>query len=466
MAMTEWTPDLTGREGPRYRAIADALADDIAAGRLPARARLPTHRDLAYRLNVSIGSVTRAYAEAERRGLVCGEVGRGTYVREPDRRETPELDHFGLLSNTAEINFAQCLSILRDVDAALAETIAELRAAGRLERLLGYGPHAGLTPHRVAACDWLARQERVAASVDSVLVTVGAHNGLATALSAVVRPGETVAAECLTYHGLKSCAATFGFRLEAIETDAEGLVPAAFEAACRRGPVRALYTIPTIQNPTASILTEGRRHEIVQIARRHGVMIIEDGVFGFLAPEAPPPLQSLAPELVIYVTSLSKSLAAGLRVGFTVVPPPLFSRLEGVLRSFHFAPPTVFSEVAAMWMRDGRADAFAARQREEAAARQRLARARLDPALVRSAPSSQHLWLTLPDGWRREEFVAAAARRGVSVISAGVFAIGQTQAPQAVRVGLCQPPTRDEVVRGVTLLAELLACPDATVSVV
>ena len=79
--MTNWTPDLSGRNGPRYRAIADALAEDVRGGRLAAGTRLPTHRDLAWRLKMTIGTVSRAYAEAERRGLVAGEVGRGTYVR-------------------------------------------------------------------------------------------------------------------------------------------------------------------------------------------------------------------------------------------------------------------------------------------------------------------------------------------------------------------------------------------------
>src|SRR5689334_12218580 len=102
VSMTAWLPDLTQLRGPRYRAIADALAADIATGKLATGSRLPTHRDLAYKLHVTVGTVSRAYAEAERRGLIGGEIGRGTFVRaRPDAGPAS-----APLASDGEIDFA------------------------------------------------------------------------------------------------------------------------------------------------------------------------------------------------------------------------------------------------------------------------------------------------------------------------------------------------------------------------
>lgn len=457
--MTSWTPDLEARDGPRYRAIADALADDVSAGRLTPGVRLPTHRDLAYRLGVTVGTITRAYAEAEKRGLIGGEVGRGTFVLGSPPPEAPDPMGWSPSMDTgAVINMTVVKPEQKDAVQAMASTLAAIAASGQLGSLVTYAPHAGLHAHRAAGAQWLARQHRAVATADSILLTTGAQNGMAVATAAVARPGDVIVTERLTNYGMKALCATLGVHLEGLTMDEHGLLPDAFDQACRRLAPKALYTVPTLHNPTASLMPDARRQEIAAIARRHRVVIIEDDVFGFLTPGVRP-IQAIDPDNTVFITSLSKSVAAGLRVGYLTAPPHLMASLESTVRSLHYSAPALPSEVATRWILDGSADRFAEHQREEDAARQRIARSILPKSAVCGDAASEHLWLVLPEPWRRDDFVAEARRRGVLVINADTFAVGRGPAPHAVRVGLCMPTTRDEVARGVRILADLLNNP-------
>lgn len=457
--MTNWFPDVAGRSGPVYRVIADALADDIQSGRLLPGARLPTHRDLAFHLKVTVGTITRAYAEAERRGLVGGEVGRGTFVlaRGGGAPTRPAMWHPP--AEPSAIDMSRCEPHTLGVDQALAETVAEVLADGRLTPLLNYAPHTGYPSHREAGAEWLTRY-RVRTRPESVMVTVGAQNALAISLAAAARPGDVVVAERLSYYGIKGVTEILGMHLEGLPMDDEGLLPDAFEAACRRLAPKVLYTVPTLQNPTTAIQPPERRHALAEIALRYGVIVVEDDVFGFLVPDVLP-IQTLAPEITLYIASLSKSVAAGLRVGFLVAPPSLMPRLEAASQAMTFASPALMAEIATRWVADGRADAFANAQRAEAQARQALARSILPRHLLAPATWGQHLWMTLPEPWRREEFVSTARRSGVAITGADTFMIGRTSAPHAIRLGLCMPLYREDVQRGLEILARILQGPAA-----
>ncbi len=266
--MTAWLPELARHRGPRYRAIADALAADIASGRLATGARLPTHRDLAYRLHVTVGTVSRAYAEAERRGLIGGEIGRGTFVRartdaSPVAASLPSDDEIDLGINTVSSG---------EEARALAGTLAALARDPALERLLGYGA-AALPEHCAAAARGL-RQLGVDVAAERVVPTAGAQHAIMVALSVLTHPGDTIGCEQLTYTGLKSVTRLLHLRVRGIAMDDEGIRPDALDATCREADLRALYLCPTLQNPTGATQSLERRKEILAIAARHDVRVI------------------------------------------------------------------------------------------------------------------------------------------------------------------------------------------------
>ena len=456
--MTSWLPDLSRRNGPRYRAIAEALAEDVREGRLADGARLPTHRDLAWKLRVTIGTVSRAYAEAERRGLIAGEVGRGTYVRHPNdaARVTPG----DILGEAALADFID-LTINRPTSAgeaaAIAAALQELAAEPDLARLLDYQAPAGSVADRAAGAALLKRCGLVA-TPEQIVVTAGGQHAMACVIGALTQPGDSLAAEALTYPGLRALAGLLQLKLVPIAIDEHGLVPEALEAACRAAPLRALYTMPTLHNPTTVTMPATRRQAISELAERHGLTLIEDDVYGFLLDQPPAPLAHYAPRCGIYLTSTSKSLMPALRVGYVRAPEAHVGPIAAAVRATLYSAPPLMARIVARWVADGTAERLAAEKRAEMRARNRRARQILAGAEVAGDPAAPHLWLSLPETWRADDFAAAARRSGVGIVPAAAFAVTR-QAPNAVRICLGAQSAAEQVERGVARLAALLASP-------
>lgn len=460
--MTEWLPMIEGRSGPRYRAIADALQQDIAEGRILPGVRLPTHRDLAWRLGVTVGTVTRAYVEAERRGLISGEVGRGTFVRPltPDypvrKREDDRPLQAADGKNEPEFidlagNAPPPAPLAREIGAMLAEVATD----PQVDEYLRYRPSNGLAAHREAGARWIATFGHTV-EPDQVVPTHGAQHATLLAAASSLRAGDVLLTEKLTYFGIKSVARVLGLRLHGVEMDAQGLLPEALDLAIRATNAKALYTMPTMQNPTNAILPVERREAVAEICRRHGVVIIEDDIYNFLPDEPMPPLAVFAPERTLYITNLSKSVAPALRVGFLSGPQSLIDAAQTAMRASSIMASPLLQEAAARLINDGTAQKSAELIREEVRARQLIAGRILGDAEMARQPTSMHLWLTLPDPWRREAFAAETSRRNVGVAAADVFSTGRQAMPHAVRVSVSAARSRAQLEMGLSILAELL----------
>ncbi|MFQ5937582.1 MAG: PLP-dependent aminotransferase family protein, partial [Acidiferrobacterales bacterium] len=429
--MTIWQPELSQQGGPRYLAIAETLARDIEARRLQEGTRLPTHRELAEYLGVTVGTVTRAYAEAARRGLIHSTVGRGTFVRTQGEGAGP----FGIYhAEPGLIDLSVNRPSLDYQSKALARTLISVARQPNLEPLANYQSEVGLMPHRQAAVTWVQRRG-LDADAESIIVTSGAQHGLHATLSALTKPGEVILTEALTYPGIKSIAGTLGLRVQGVEMDEQGIIPEALDATCRGTAARVLVCMPTTQNPTTAILPEDRRRQVVEIARAHSLSIVEDDVYSFLIPEAPLPLAAMAPERTYYVTSISKSMAPGLRIGYVVAPERRVASVAAMVRTTVWMACPLMAEVAALWIRDGTGTRLADSQRQEAHVRQAIASRLLGPWPVQTHPDSMHLWLYLPVPWRASDFAAEARTRGVAVVPTEIFAVVRG-APEAVRICL------------------------------
>ena len=462
--MTIWQPDLDRFPGPRYRAIAEALAHDMHAGRLRPGDRLPTHRDLAWHLKVTVGTVSRAYAEAERRGLITGEIGRGTFIR---GKETPAPSAQAAERSaepSALLNLAQNHPIPGDEAALFAETLRAIADEPDIGELLRYQNHTGLPPARAAGAAWLSLTGAPAVA-EQVLVAAGGQHCLATLLGALTNPGDVVATEAMTYPGLKAACQLRQVRLEGIAVDADGILPDAFAAACRQWPIRMLYLTPNISNPLGGVLPLERRQSLVEIARRHDVLIVEDDVYGFLV-DRPLPFAALAPERTFLVTSLSKIAAPGLRIGYILAPADRVDRLALAVRSTIWMVPPLMVEIATRWISGGIAERLAVTKRREAAQRQMLARRVLGPDVM-GHPNAYHLWLPLEERWRASEFVTEARRLGIAVSGANTFTVGRVAPMNGVRVCLGTVADLGTLERALTTLRDLRdAGPDPLMSVV
>ena len=452
--MTIWSPVLSQSAEPKYQALLAALRQDIEAGVLPPGTRLPTQRELANRLGIAIGTVSRAYAVAEQRGLLSGEVGRGTFVRQ--RESGPQEGSNDEGDDPALLDLSKGRLVRDPGDPTLARTLESLSRQPGLDRLVDfYQPAAGMARHRTAGAEWLGR---AGLEVDPgrVAITSGAQHGAATVLAAIARPGDLVLTEEVTYAGIKALASLLHLQLRGLPLDEHGLRPDGFEEACRSLAPRALFCTPTLQNPTGRTMPLHRRQEIAAIAEAHDVAILEDDVNGFLPSDPLPPIAQLSPSHTYYINGTSKSLAPGLRVGYVVAPAHRVDRIAATIRASTWLTAPLLAELVTAWIESGEADKMVEWKRSEIAARHALALEILGPWLPGGVPLSFHLWIPLPEPWRTEAFVAQARAQSVLVTPAEEFMVGREHAPHAVRVCLGATLSRDRLEVGLRRLAELL----------
>ncbi|MEO1090334.1 MAG: PLP-dependent aminotransferase family protein [Pseudomonadota bacterium] len=454
--MTILSADVAARPGPRYRALADAIADAIADGRLAVGTRLPPQRELATTLGVTVGTVGRAYDVAAQRQLVSAQVGRGTFVAEPPEgplthdvmtgREMSPVDPgypaMDLRTNQPVID---CHAEL----AAAASEIADGAADPAL--FLGYPPTVGHRVDLLAGAAWLARHG-VDCDPDDVMVTAGAQGALAVAVTALSRPGDVLLACGLSYPHFHDLGGLLGLRRHAVEADDQGICPDALDVACRDTGGRLLVLNPTLHNPTGGTLTPERRRAIVAVARAHDLILVEDDVYGLLLPDPPEPIRNLAPERTIYLTSISKTLAPGLRLGFLVAPPALRARLVDAQHTMLLGLPPLAARLFRHWLDSGLADRVVDHQRSETEARQVLARRVLGPLAPNARTEGHHLWLRVPGRWRASALVDRLRAADVHVLAGDLFAFGRARVPNAIRLALSGAVDRASLERAMEIL--------------
>jgi DNA-binding transcriptional MocR family regulator len=445
--MTIKLPPRGQRSGPIYQAIADAIGHEVESGRLKPGSRLPTQRVLAKQLGVTLTTVTRAYVEAQRRGLLSGEVGRGTFVR-PTAFEV-EGPEEGVLD--LAVNSLMPLPYMEELADRLSTAIP--RSAGA--RVFAYQPHAGARHNRAAGSAWIG-WAGLDAPIDRVVVTAGGQHAILLSLMAITEPGDEILVEEFTYPGISDLASHLHLRLRTIPIDNEGVIPGALAEACRLRKPAALYCISSFQNPTAAHMSETRRRDVAAVASEHNLTVIEDDVYGYLAPDSKP-LSSFLPESqFFYITSTAKSIAPGIRIGYLLAPSAMIDRLSvAVLRTVVNAPPAM-AEMATSLITDGAAVRIVEWKRKEMSARQEIAVRALSGLSVQTHPQSPHVWVKLPAPWRSEAFVAHARHRGILLSGAESFAVGHETDLQAIRIALGPPATRSALEEGLTDLVRMV----------
>ncbi|MET0741910.1 MAG: PLP-dependent aminotransferase family protein [Microvirga sp.] len=444
----EWKPILARRKGAtKHKVLTERIIADIDAGILPAQARMPTHRDLARRLGVSVQTVSISYKEAERRGYLRGEVGRGTFVRS---RVTERADRFMLDRNPGE---AVDLSIVRAAytqahEDASRSVLMELSRGDNSAFMRPCRPIAGLDRHRSVARAWL-RTLGIDAAEDRILVTNGTAHGLFLAVAAIVQPGEIVLTENLTDHGIIGLANVLGFTLRGLPTDREGVLVEALEDACAAGGVSAIVLVPSLGNPTSHVMGAGRRRAVAEIARRYGVFVVEDEVYKPLLDEPLPSIAAMLPELGFFATSFTKSVMTGLRTGYLVVPPHYSIRVASIMRVTTWSATNLTAELATRWVQDGTAKTLVALQRREAGIRQAIVADILGEHVAQTHPASLCAWLKVPRRWTEEGLVRALAGKNIAVTPSDPFVAGP-QGAGGIRICLGGRLSHDALAEALT----------------
>lgn len=450
--MEMWSPDLSAFPGPKYQAIAAALSRDIETGQLKAGDRLPPQRTLAAALDVDLTTVTKAYNEVRKLGLIEGGGRRGSFVKSAaislfPQAETAVVDTgMNLPPEPRGGSLAQCLR--EGYAAILTSPIAATK--------LQYQPGGGALADRAAATS-LLNSRGLEASEDEVVLAAGSQNALHAIVSTAFQPGDAVALGSHAYPGFIAVARRYGLELAAIDSDAEGLLPDALAKAARKRRIRGLYAVPTNDNPTTATMGEQRRRDLAAVAIAHGIELIEDDAYGMLPSRPLPPLACFAPEQTWHVSSLSKIVSPALRVAYVLAPSARKAwRIAADVHETAIMAPPLNAALVTRWIEDGKLARLVAEVRDEAVERQRLVSRILGDLSYASHPEGYHLWLPVPEGIPAAQIVNTLRPAGLSIVQSDAFAVEPAQSPASLRISIGGSLSQERLARALKMLDVLM----------
>lgn len=460
--MTKWLPTLQKTDRPLYIGIADAIEAGISNGDLPSGAKLPPLRNIAYDIGVTVGTVSRAYALACERGLVSGEVGRGTFVL---GKETPYLPPLSLPQEMVGEALQQrinkpvaSLGYSSAVDIGQSKLIADIAgsiANGHSVKIMDYVRHVP-NEWRQAGQEWLG-DKNWRPNIEDVVPTNGTHAAIVGIISAVTSPGDKIAFEGLTYSAIARAAALLGRRIVTMTSDDFGVIPESFEKICAQQHPKLVYLMPSVQNPTLVKLSTERRKKIAEIAHKYNVYIIEDAIYAPLVEDENLPMAHFAPELTFTVGGLSKSVSAGIRAGWAACPPRYATRIANAHKMVTGGAPYWLTELASKLVLSGEACHIRKLVKEENKKRVDIVRKHLGNHMFASQDTCPYIWLTLPDPWLSGTFKKALEEHQIVVSDEDEFKPARSaNSYHAIRIAFSSPETAEELNAPLKIISALL----------
>ncbi|WP_300061600.1 PLP-dependent aminotransferase family protein [uncultured Roseobacter sp.] len=409
-----------------YARLADRIAARIATGELPIGARLPPQRRFAYEQGIAVSTASRVYEELRNRGLVSGEVGRGTYVANRFAPLDPAVQEPSRAGIDLEIMFRLSAQARGDIAASTAQFFRSELPDWAAAPSSVTGPMGAM---RALAGVMGARGHSV--SPECLLCAGNGKQAISACFSALAPRGGRIAVEALTYPYAIATARLLGIELVPLQLDEEGVMPDALAQTARRG-VDAVYLQPTLQSPLVLTMSQARRAAVADVLRRENLTAIEDRVYGFLRPAVP--LAALAPDHVIQIDSLSKRLMPGLSVGLIAAPDRHHGAVARALRAGGWMASALSVALAQHWIDEGLVARIEVAKRGEAEQMFAIAETALSRLAFTGAPDALHGWIALPPRWRGESFAAACAEVGIAVAPGRAFAVTPGAAPSGVRI--------------------------------
>jgi DNA-binding transcriptional MocR family regulator len=480
------------RKEPLHRQIFDQVVARIETRAFPPGFKLPPSRELARELGTHRNTVARAYTDLEQAGFVSAGVGRGTFVQTLSKNATAaisseqpahgvrELPWTSLLARSARSEVTErAHKHVRSSDRKDVVNLARMQPSPDLipdallrrcmthvlaqegPAILSYPPPQGTARMRELIAHTLV-QRGVPARAEEVLVTSGSQQGLDLLTRVLINPGDVVLIEPTTYSGAIDLFSLAGARLVAVPMDDDGPVPEAL-ARLARTDVKALYIMPNAHNPTGRTLGAERRRALVAWSQHAGIPIIEDDYAADIAlsdHDSPPSLRTLSSD-VIYLSTFSKCLAPGLRLGYLVAPARLMPLFSSVKRIVDFGASPIAQATLAEFIERGYLRGHMRRVRRE----YRLRRDALHAALTKQLPRTcrwelpSHgivMWLRLPEGLDPLLVYEDALAAGVLVSPSPVWSLsGAEGCEAALRLTFCAE-TPERLAEGARRLAQAI----------
>lgn len=426
---TIWSPTLDDSQGVKYLALHEKLRGDIETGKLASGQKLPPVRELAWSLGITPGTVARAYQKGTDEGLLTAVVGRGTFVA-----EAPDGDADVDVRDISPVN----LRSMRTPDVGQEDAFRQALLAmskRSVKRYAQYPDAEDYQPLQRALCDWL-KLVNLRAEPEDIVPCYGAQNGLQIAMSTCIAGKKPVVlCEDHAFFGVRQVAEMLRIDLVGIGMDDEGMLPDALERACRETGASVLTTSSNVHNPTTIQTSHRRRLEIASICERYDLQIIDDDCWGNEPSEAES-YRAICRERYWYVTSLTKMVAAGLRVGFVLCPPGQAKAATRTTRSMYHGISLPVAEITLELLRSGQAEAIRTKVMKVIADRVQRAINILGHCDIRWRAKVPYIWLYLPKGWRPSNFALHCERQNILIRTADEFTLRDGNPENAIRISL------------------------------
>ncbi len=449
---TNWQPLLATTGGAKYKALVDCVRNAIAEGELEPEQKLPPVRDLAYRLEITPGTVARAYSILVEDGTLTAEVGRGTFVSKSksgyNNQSWPDV--IDLVSPRIP-NLGQ-EELIREATRKVALELSP-------NALMQYPKRESNLPARKAFMQWMKDVSIGQYTVDDIVISHGGQNAILHVMQSVLRGNDPVVlVDEVTFSGFRKAAELCRAKVVGVPWDGEGPSPDALEELIQSTGAKLYCTSPEINNPTTRATSARRRHEIADVARRYGLHILDDDCYHTGQPVAES-YRALLPELGWYINSPSKLVSPALRVGFTVPPNGWVGEMLRSVQFSHFGVSCLLTEVFASVMLNPKLPGIISQVQNRINSDLRIAVNHLGGYAIRWRSNVPLLWLELPQGWRAPAFAQAAEAAGIELKTADEFTLRDGRTVHAIRLAMNGQIDQARFEEGVATVRRLLDNP-------
>lgn len=448
-----WKPVIDKEKRALYRTLASQLEEDIVKGKLLPGTNLPPQRELADFLDINVSTVSKAFKVCELKGLLSAIVGSGTYV------SFDALSNVRLLAENTPTQIIQMGTTVPDYDANkfIMQMLKKMINEQGKENLFSYASPNDTLWQKDAAVLWM-KKSGFDTKNENILFANGGQNAIAAILVGLFKYGDKIGVAPHTYSDMKAAANMFGIQLVPIdfigkkdELNSEALI-----YSCKKNNLKGIYIIPDHQNPTTHTMSIKTRKELGHIACEQGLAIIEDGTYHLMStPKAA--IAAFAPENTIYIASLSKAIAPGLRLAYVAAPEQYRAQISNALYNMNITVSPLMAGLAARLIISGQVEKVLEIHRKKNVLRNEKVNKYLSEYDCRGENTGIFRWLLLPEQMSGADFEALAFEHGVQVYAAERFAVGNTVPERAVRVAVCGTSSMEELEQGLRIIKELLA---------